>query len=81
MNFASDVVHAVIGHTFVMSFHDLSNDKTTVKLMVTKDKKEICYLDHISSTMKHHGCVSLNVLVDLPEVEHFPVNHLKTSHF
>ena len=41
----NDAVHAVVGDIFVMSLHNLTNDETTVKCMVTKDNKQICYLD------------------------------------
>ena len=39
MKLTNNVVHAVDGDTFVMGLHDLENDDTTVKFMVTKDKK------------------------------------------
>ena len=39
MKLTNNVVHAVVGETFVMGLHDLENDDTTVKFMVTKDKK------------------------------------------
>ena len=80
MKLTNNVVHAVAGDTFVMDLHDLENDDTTVKFMVTKDKNEICYLHHLSQSMKSHGCESYNVLVDLPEVKKYPVNPAKTSH-
>ena len=48
--------------------------------MVTKDKNQICYIHHISSSMKNHGCESFNVLVDLPEVKKYHVNSIKTNH-
>ena len=38
-----------------MGLHDLTNDKTTVKFMVIKDKKQICYLDFVSNTLKSTG--------------------------
>ena len=80
MKLRNNVVHAIAGETFVMGLHDLENDDTTVKFMVTKDKKEICYLNHLSDSMKSHGCESYNVLVDLPEVKKYPVNPDKRSH-
>ena len=80
MKLTNNVVHAVVGETFVIGLHDLDHDDTTVKFMVTKDKKEICYLNHLSDSMKGHGCESYNVLVDLPEVKLYPVSPDKTSH-
>ena len=75
----NNVVHAVAGEIFVMGLHDLENDDTTVKFIVSKDKKEICYLNHPSQSMKSHGCKSYNVLVDLPEVKKYPVNRIGIS--
>ena len=80
MKLTNNFVHAVAGETFVMGLHDLENDDTTVKFMVTKDKKEICYLNHFSDSMKSHRCESCHVLVDLPEVNRYHVNPDKTSH-
>ena len=48
--------------------------------MVTKDKKEMCYLHYLFQSVKRHGCESYNALVDLPEVKKYPVNPAKTSH-
>ena len=45
--------------------------------MVTRDNKQICYLDFIANTLKNHGCKSYNVLVDLPKIKELSVN--KTS--
>ena len=39
MKLTNNVVHAVVGETFVIGLHDLDNDDTTVKCMVTKIKK------------------------------------------
>ena len=80
MKLTNDVVHAIVGDIFVMGLHDLANDESKVTFMVTKDKKQICYLHHLSSSMKNYGCESYNVLVDLPEVKKDPVNPTKTSH-
>ena len=80
MKLTNNVVHAVVGETFVIGLHDLDDDDTTLQFMVTKDKKEICYLNHLSDSMKDHGCESYNVLVDLPEVKKNPVNPDRTSH-
>ena len=80
MKLTNDVIHAVVGDIFVMGLHGLANDETTVKFMVTKDKKKICYLRHLSSSMENDGCESYNVLVDLPEVKKDLVNPTKTSH-
>ena len=80
MILTNNVVHAVTSETFVMGLHDLENDDTTVKFMITKDKKDICYLNHLSDSMKSHGCERYNVLVDLPEVKKYPVNPDKRSH-
>ena len=52
----NNVVHAVAGEIFVMGLYDLESDDTTVKFMVSKDKKEIYYLNHLSDSMKIHGC-------------------------
>ena len=73
----SNVVHAVAGEIFVMGLHDLENDDTTLKFMVIT---EICYLNHLSDSMKSHGCESYNVLIDLPEVKKYHVNPHRTSH-
>ena len=54
MKLTNNVVHAVVGEIFVIGLHDLENDDTTVKFMVTKDKKEICYLNHLSDSIKSH---------------------------
>ena len=35
----NDAVHAVVGNTFIMDLHDLTNDETIVKCKVTKDNK------------------------------------------
>ena len=43
MMLTNNGVHAVTGE-----------DSTLVKFMVTKDKKEICYLNHLSDSMKVH---------------------------
>ena len=80
MKLMNNIVHAIAGETFVMGTHDLENDETTVTFMVTKYKKEICYLKHLSDSMKIHGCESYNVLVDLPEVKKYHVNPDRTSH-
>ena len=80
MKLMNNIVHAIAGETFVMGMHDLENDETTVIFMVTKYKKEICYLKHLSDSMKSHGCESYNVLVDLPEVKKYHVNPDRTSH-
>ena len=80
MKLTNNVVLAVDGDTFVVGLHDLENDDTIVKIMVTKDKKEICYLHHFSQSMKSHGCESYNVLVDLLEVKKYHVIPAKTSH-
>ena len=40
MKLTNNVVHAVAGEIFVMGLHNLENDDTTEKFMVTKDKKE-----------------------------------------
>ena len=80
MKLTNNVVHAVVGETFVMGLHDLDNDDTTVNFMVIKDIKEICYLNHLSDLMKSYGCESYNLLVDLPEVKIYPFNPDKTSH-
>ena len=79
MKLTNNVVHAVAGETFIMGLHDLENDYTTVKFMVTKDKK-IFFLNHLSGSIKSHGCESYNVLVDLTEVKKYPVNPDRTSH-
>ena len=63
-----------------MGLHDLKNDDTVVKCMVTKDKKEMCYLHYLFQSVKSHECESYNALVDLPEVKKYPVNPAKTSH-
>ena len=76
MKSTNNVVYVVAGYTLVIGLHD----DTTVKFMVTKDKKEICYLHHLSQSMKSHGCKSYNVLVDLPEVKKYHVNPAKMSH-
>ena len=68
MKLTNDVIHAVVGDIFVMGLHDLANDETTVKFMVTKDKQKICYLRHLSSSMENDGCESYNVLVDLSKL-------------
>ena len=39
MKLTNNVVHTVVGETFGMGLHDLENDDTTVKSMVTKDEK------------------------------------------
>ena len=80
MKLTKNVVHAVAGEIFVMGLHNLENDDTTVKCMVTKDKKESCYLRHLSQSMKSHGCERYNVLVDFLEVKKYHVNPIKTSH-
>ena len=80
MKLKNNVVYAVVGGTFVMDLHDLEINDATVKCMVTKDKKEICYLNHLSDSIKSHGCVSYNVLVDFPEVKKYPVNPDMMSH-
>ena len=80
MKLTNNVVHAVVGETFVIGLHDLDDDDTTLQFVVTKDKKQFCYLNHLSDSMKDHGCESYNVLVDLPEVKKNPVNPDKTSH-
>ena len=80
MKLRNNVVHAIAGETFVMGLHDLENDDTTVKFMITKDKKDICYLNHLSDSMKNHGCERYNVLVDLPEVKKYHVNPDRTIH-
>ena len=80
MKLTNNVVHAVVGETFVIGLHDLDDDDTTLQSVVTKDKKQFCYLNHLSDSMKDHGCESYNVLVDLPEVKKNPVNPDKTSH-
>ena len=80
MKLTNDVVHAVVGDNFVMCLLDLANDATTIKFMVTKYKKQICYLDYLLSSMKNHGCESFNVLVDLPIMKKYPVNSKRTSH-
>ena len=67
MESMNDDVHADVGDTFVMGLHDLTNDETTVKVMVTKKNKQICYLDFVSNTLKNHGSESYNALVDLPK--------------
>ena len=64
----NDAAHVIADDTFVMGLHDLINYETTVKFMVTKDNKHICYLDFVSNTLKNHGCGSYNVLVYLPKV-------------
>ena len=76
----NDVVHTVVSDTFVMGLHDLANDETTVKFMVTKDKKQNCYLHHISSSMKNYGYESIKIIIDLPEVNNSSINPTKTSH-
>ena len=76
MKLTNDVVHAVVGDTFVMGLHDLVDYEITVKFMV----QQSCYLYHLSSSIKNHECESFNVLVDLPEVKLYPVNPDKTSH-
>ena len=89
MNLTNTVVHAIAGETFVVGLHELETDDNTVKFMVTKDKKEICYLNHLSDSMKSHGWESYNVLIDLPEVKKYPVNpdigrrrkRYRTNHF
>ena len=40
MKLTNNVVHAVVGDTFVVGLHALANDDTTVKCMVTKDKRK-----------------------------------------
>ena len=40
MKLTNNVVHAVVGETFVIGLHDLDHDDTTLKFMVTKDKKD-----------------------------------------
>ena len=80
MKLTNNVVHVVAGDTFVVGLHDLENDDTTVKFMITKDKKDICYLNHLSDSMKSHGCERYNVLVDLPEVKKYHVNPDRTIH-
>ena len=72
MKSMNDTVHAVVGDILVMGLHYLTNDKTTVKCMVTKDNWLICYLNFVSNTLKNHGCEIYNALV------HFPIV-LKTS--
>ena len=80
MKLTNDVIHDVVGDTFVMCLLDLVNDATIVKFMVTKDKKYICYLDHFSSSMKNHGYKSFNVLVDRLVMKKYHVNSKRTSH-
>ena len=80
MKLTNNIVHAVAGDTLIMGLHDLENDDTKVKFVVTKDKKDICYLHHLSQSMKSHKCESYNVLVDLPEVKKYHVNPTMTSH-
>ena len=76
MKLTNDVVHAVVGDTFVMGLHDLVDYEITVKFMV----QQSCYLYHLSSSIKNHECESFNVLVDHPEVKKDPVNPTKTIH-
>ena len=57
MKLTNNIVHAVVGDTFVIGLHNLANDDTTVKFMAIKDKKQMCYLHHLSHSMKNHGFV------------------------
>ena len=52
MKSVDKVLHAVAGVTFVVSVNDFGDDKTVVKCMLTKDNKQICYLDFFSNTMR-----------------------------
>ena len=79
MELTNDDVHAVVGDTFVICLLDLINDATTVKFILTKDKQQICYHDHLSSSMKYHGYERINVLVDLPVMKKYPINSKRTS--
>ena len=38
--------------------------------MVTRDNKQICYLDFNSNTLKDYGCKSYNALVDVPDARY-----------
>ena len=40
MKLTNNIVHAVVGDNFVVGLHALANDGTTVKCMVTKDKRK-----------------------------------------
>ena len=47
MKLTNNAVHTIVGDTFVMGLHDLTNDETIVKFIVTMDNKQICYLHHL----------------------------------
>ena len=44
MNLTNNVVHAVVGETFVMGLHDLENDDTIVKSWLLKMKMKFVIL-------------------------------------
>ena len=80
MNSVKIGVQAVNCVTFVVGLKDFHDDETTVKCMLTKDNKEICYLDFISITLIKEGCKSYNVIDNAPNAKYNIVNPNKTSH-
>ena len=80
MKSMNDDVHADIDDTFVMGLHYLTNDETTVKVMVTKENKQICYLDFVSNTLKIMGLKVIMRWLIFLKLEKLPIHPTKTSH-
>ena len=72
--------HHVTGVTFIVALNDFADDYSTVKFMLTEDNKKICYLEFVANTLKEQGCLSYNVLVDVPIANYNLVHTDKSSH-
>ena len=80
MKSAKNILHTVTGVTFVVDFHTFTNDDSVLKLMITDDNKQRCYLNVVNLALKKNLCECYNVLVDVPTSHHQLVHPDKTSY-
>ena len=57
MKLANKILFTVTSVTFVVALNDVDDVLSTVKFMLTKDNKQICYLDFVGPSLKNQKCV------------------------
>ena len=57
----------VVGSTFVVTRIDLDKDDSTVSFALTKNDKQFCFLNTVSTSLNRHSCEPNNIFVNLPK--------------
>ena len=60
-------VSQVVGYKLVVTLIDLDKDISTISFALTKDNKQICFLNTVSPALVLQTCESNNVFIKFPE--------------